>query len=149
MSTKSGRILALDVGTKRVGVAFSDPLGLSAQPGPTLERRPSAPFYKRLATLIAEKEIGTVVVGLPIGQEGQLSGGSHEAVQTLLLECRKRFPEVEWTTCDERYTSLEATEILRSAPRKRRQQKGLRDRIAAQLILERYLHERSSQKEQP
>ncbi|MCG3200081.1 MAG: Holliday junction resolvase RuvX [Candidatus Omnitrophica bacterium] len=149
MSAKSGRILALDVGTKRVGVAFSDPLGLSAQPGPTLARRPSAPFYERLASLIAEKEIETVVVGLPIGQEGQRSGISHEAVQALLLECRKRFPEVEWTTCDERYTSIEASEILLAAPKKRRAEKGLRDQIAAQLILERYLHERPPSKEQP
>ncbi len=149
MNAKAGRILALDVGTKRVGVAWSDPLGLTAQPGPTLERRPSAHFYARLTALIAEQGITTVVVGLPIGQDGQLSGPSHEAVQALLLECGKRFPDVEWTTCDERYTSIEAAEILLAAPRKHRREKGLRDRIAAQLILERYLRDRPTRLEQP
>jgi len=140
MSTTRGesRILALDVGKVRVGVAISDPMGLTAQPGPTLSRNPAIEFHKNLAKCIEEYRVGTIVLGLPLGLKGQ-KGESYRDVQVLLEEIRERHPSLLFETCDERFTSSMAQQASREAPRKRKRQKGLVDRIAAQLILQTYL----------
>lgn len=146
MTLPEKRILALDVGEKRVGVAVSDPLGITAQPGPTLERYPNAVFMKQLGELIAQAPAGEVVVGLPVGLKGQRSGKSFEAVMSLLEACREHWPQVEWKTWDERFTTVQAIQTLTSAPKKKREQKGLRDQIAAQLILDSYLRLKASRR---
>ncbi len=145
MPPSEKRILALDVGEVRVGTAISDPAGLTAQPGPTLERRPDASFFKQLGEIIEQGPAGEVVVGLPVSLKGQRSGKSCEAVMSLLEECRVRWPGINWKTWDERFTTTEAIQTLTAAPKKKRQQKGLRDRIAAQLILDSYLRSRPRQ----
>ncbi len=142
MTILETRILALDVGESRVGVAISDPLGLTAQPGPTLERRPNTSFFTHLGELLKQGPVSEVVVGLPVGLKGQRSGKSYEAVMALLEECRVRWPQITWKTWDERFTTTAAIQTLSAAPKKKRQQKGLRDQIAAQLILDSYLRSR-------
>lgn len=129
----------MDVGERRVGVAISDPLRISAQPGPVIPRKPDAEFFETLANLIKEWDIKEAVVGLPRGLRGQ-KGSTYDSVEKLLVELRRRWPEVAWLPWDERMTTREAEGVLSLAPLKRRREKGLRDRIAAQLILESYLH---------
>jgi putative Holliday junction resolvase len=136
------RILALDPGEARVGVAISDPLGLSAQPLPTLKRRPSGKFYEQLGRLLEDWSVSEVVVGLPVGPKGEQSGKGCESVLRVLEECRKLWPQVTWRTQDERFTTQEAIELLKMAPKKKRETKGLRDQLAAQMILEGYLARR-------
>jgi putative holliday junction resolvase len=142
MTTSQQRILALDVGESRVGTSISDPLGLTAQPGPTLDRKPDTAFFAKLGEIIEQGTVIEVVLGLPVGLKGQRSGKSFEAVMELFEECRKRWPEVIWKTWDERFTTVTAIQTLSSAPKKKRQQKGLRDQIAAQLILDSYMRSR-------
>jgi putative Holliday junction resolvase len=142
MTILEKRILALDPGESRVGVAISDPLGITAQPGPTLERQPHASFLRQLGDLIGQGPVSEVVVGLPVGLKGQRTGKSCEAILALVEECRARWPQVVWKTWDERFTTVEAIHTLAAAPKKKRRQKGLRDQIAAQLILDSYLRSR-------
>ncbi|MCA9440710.1 MAG: Holliday junction resolvase RuvX [Candidatus Omnitrophica bacterium] len=132
------RILALDVGTVRVGVAISDPLGLTAQPLPTIQRKPDRAFFEGLAALIDEYEITVLVLGLPIGLSGQ-RGDSFQRVEALRGELAQRWPSLVIERVDERFTSSMAQEVTKNAPRKRKQKKGLTDQIAAQLILQDYL----------
>lgn len=132
------RILGLDVGKARVGVAMSDPLGLTAQPLPTLPREPEKTFLASLAKIIETHRVTMVVLGLPLGLKGQ-KGSSHDDVMVLLRRCQERWPDLGWETQDERFTSSMANEILRDAPRGRKRKKGLTDQIAAQLILQDYL----------
>jgi putative Holliday junction resolvase len=146
ISPPEKRTLALDLGEKRVGVAVSDPLGLTAQPGPTLARRPSGVFFEKLGNLLKEWSVETVVVGLPISERGQRGGKSYDSVMGLLARFQERWPEIVWETWDERYTTQEAVEILETAPRNKRRQKGLRDQIAAQLILTEYLRSKEAGK---
>ena len=138
MVSNQGRVLALDVGSIRVGVAISDPLRISAQPGPTLSRLPDALFFENLAKIIQEWDISEGVVGLPRGLKGQ-RGTTYDAVSGLLNQLRERWPAIEWNPWEERFSTKEAVEILKSAPKRKRNQKGIRDRIAAQLILDSYL----------
>lgn len=132
------RVLALDIGKVRVGVAVSDPMGLTAQPCPTLKRQPHQEFIENLAQLIEKYQVRTVVAGLPIGLKGQ-KGSSYHDVLSLRDEMRKRWPEVRFETCDERFTSTMAQQIVRNAPKGKKRNKGLTDQIAAQLILQHYL----------
>lgn len=141
MGSDVARTLALDIGTERVGVAISDPLGITAQPERTLSRSPDEKFFGSLDNLIKEWSVAEVVVGLPRGLSGQC-GESAQTTLDLLEEFKRRWPGIRWSTWDERFTTLAADRALRSAPKKTRRQKGIRDRIAAQLILEGYLQYR-------
>lgn len=137
--TTENRILALDIGEKRVGTAISDPLGYTAQPGPTLDRKPEEPFWHMLGELLATWSVRCVVIGLPIGLSGQRSGSSYQAVMEFLRLAQARWPAIEWKTWDERLTTTQAIQVLSNAPGKKRRNKALRDQIAAQLILDSYL----------
>ena len=128
----------MDVGECRVGVAISDQLRVTAQPGPKIPRKPDNEFFGTLANLIQEWDVREAAVGLPRGLKGQ-KGTTYDSVIELLAECRKRWPQLVWTPWEERFTTKEAELILRAAPRKQRREKGLRDQVAAQLILESYL----------
>ncbi|MCC6732476.1 MAG: Holliday junction resolvase RuvX [Candidatus Omnitrophica bacterium] len=133
------RILALDIGEKRVGTAISDPLGYTAQPGPTLDRKPEEQFWRKLEELLATWSVRRAVVGLPIGLGGQKTSPSYIAVMEFLRQAQQKWPEIEWKTWDERLTTTQAIQILSAAPGKKRRDKSLRDQIAAQLILDSYL----------
>jgi len=145
MNEEQPRILALDIGRVRVGVAVSDPLQLTAQPGPTLDREPSGKFFEDLGRLIDQWSIRTAVVGLPIGLKGQRSGDSYADVQGLLEELERRWPAVTWGSLDERFTTAIAESTLALAPKKKRREKGIRDQMAAQIILEGYLRSKEAE----
>jgi len=146
MEPEKGRVLALDVGTRRVGVAVSDPLRMTAQGGPTLERYPTKSFVESLAKLVVDWDIKEVAVGLPRGLNGR-KGSTYDSVSELIEELRNRWPDIRWTPWEERFTTVEAVNVLKSAPRRKRREKGARDRIAAQLILQSYLqfHDRDEE----
>lgn len=144
MKLESGekRVLALDVGTVRVGLALSDPLGMTAQPGPTLQRQPEHEFYEKLGEFIESHDVSLVVLGLPIGLKGQ-KGSSFREVQRVLEEIRVRWPAIGVDTFDERFSSTMARQVTQAIPKKRKQKKGLVDQIAAQLILQGYLESKN------
>lgn len=128
-----GRILAIDPGERRVGLAVSDPLGITAQGLATFDRRTDGDFIARLEALVEQYGVVRVVVGNPISLSGAEGEGSALA-RRLADEIARRFGlEVElW---DERLSSAEALRTLAGT----RAHKKTVDRVAAVLILQGYL----------
>ena len=131
------RIVAVDYGTKRVGVALADPLRLFAQPYGTFSQDEAV---ARLRMLHAEEGLAVVVVGWPLTEAGE-EGAATQRVQQYINRLRKVLPGVALVKWDERYTSELAKERLKEAGgrQKRRADKGRVDAAAAGIILEEYL----------
>jgi putative Holliday junction resolvase len=132
-----GRILALDVGKKRIGLAVSDLLGWTAQGLETLERNRIREDLKRLKELARQWNVRTLLVGRPLhmsGDESRQSIYTREFAQR--LEEHLELPVVFW---DERLTSLEAERVLKEGGVSLEKRKGAVDRLAAVLLLESYL----------
>jgi putative Holliday junction resolvase len=135
------RILGLDVGDKTLGVAVSDELGLTAQ-GVTVRRRSSlADDMAFLCEMRTRYEATAIVVGLPKNMDGSLGS---QAQKTLAFIARVRqacaVPVIAW---DERLTTQAAERVLLEANTSRRRRKQVRDRLAAQFILQSYLEWRA------
>ena len=131
------RILALDVGERRIGVAVSDPLGLTAQPQPTIDRQAVADPVDTVAALVAQFAASAVVVGLPLTLRGERGPQAQKvAAFADALRARVACPVEYW---DERFSTHESHRSLRDAPRHKRRQRALVDQGAAQVILQGYL----------
>jgi putative Holliday junction resolvase len=131
-----GRVLGLDVGEKRVGVALSDETRTLARPWFTLTRASKQADFARLATACAEQQIETIVIGLPKTLRNE-EGPQARRVRRYAAELQAalNLPIEFW---DERFSSLEAQERLASSSRKPRA-KGEIDSAAAAIILQGYL----------
>jgi putative Holliday junction resolvase len=130
-------VLGLDLGTKRIGLAISDHGRRIAFPAGMLERRGTKQDLAALARLITEREVGRVVVGLPVHMSGR-RGPEAEAA----LRFARRLAEatgVPVDTLDERWTTVEAERALREMGRPKAKQKGLVDSVAASILLRAYL----------
>ena len=131
------RILAIDFGTKRMGLAVSDALGMTAQGLPTLERTRIADDLARLLALVEEYSVQLVLVGNPIGHSGAETAMS-QLVAEFVEKLRRRLPcPVELR--DERLTSAEANRTLRDAGLSIAKRQRAVDRMAAVLLLQSYL----------
>lgn len=132
-----GRVMALDLGEKRIGIALSDTTRTIATPHSVLGRKSRADDFAHYARLVAEHQVNLIVVGLPItlaGQEGQraawvrdYAGGLSQAVAV---------PVEFW---DESLTTVSATASLHAAGRRGKKAKEKVDAVAAALILQSYL----------
>lgn len=132
------RYLGLDVGTKRVGVAVSDEMGLTAQPVLTLERkRNPRDDLRSLARLARRFGVVAIVVGHPLHLSGELSPRAART-QAFAAELRE-FTALPVHLWDERLTTHEAHRILYEAGRERRRHRKLVDQVAATLILQSFL----------
>lgn len=131
------RILALDIGTKRTGVALSDELQTFASPNTVLPMENKNIWIKNLSNIIEENEVGQVVVGLPLNQHGE-SGKDAESVGKIIALLRERLkvPVIEW---DERFTTVQAERALISADVSRQKRKEVIDKVAAAILLQSYL----------
>jgi len=130
------RILALDYGRRRIGVALSDPLGIMAHGQETLTRVNIRTDMLTLKTLISEQGVGQIVVGLPLHMSGQESELSREARSfAFRLSEESGVPFLMW---DERMSSIEANRYLAESGRSK-DKRGNVDRMAAELILNSYL----------
>jgi putative Holliday junction resolvase len=140
MMEKAGermRCLGLDLGDKRIGIAISDELGITAQGLQTLERRNLRTDMAALQALVEAHGVTAIVVGMPRnmdGSYGERAAITERFIKALEVACQR--PCIPW---DERLTSRQADRVLRSANQHRRQPKAVRDRIAAQLILQSYI----------
>ena len=131
------RILALDVGERRIGVALSDPLGYTAQPLAVLTRRGGAEDVEAVAALVEAHHVSRVVVGLPLTLRGAV-GASAQRVRSFAGRVGQRIAvPVEFV--DERFTTAESERVLLAADASRRRRKQVIDQMAAQLILQQYL----------
>lgn len=134
------RILGIDYGERRIGVAVSDPLGISAQPLPTVtRRRGKRPPYAELERIVAEWEAGALVIGLPLTPEGEESDWTAEVRAFGDRLAQRTSLPVHFV--DERMTSARAERAMRAIgiSRSRRQQKERVDAAAAILILQAHL----------
>ena len=134
------RILSLDFGSKTIGLAVSDPLGLTAQGLPTLRRKNKRTDFEALGDVIRRYEVAEIVLGLPLHMSGR-AGIQAERAQQFAEELRKRFslPVHLW---DERLTSAEANRVLRESEMSIRRRGEVVDRLAAVLILQSFLERR-------
>jgi putative Holliday junction resolvase len=135
------RVLALDVGSRRIGMAVSDPLGITAQGIETLKRTNKRSDFEQLQSVIERYEVGEVVVGYPLHMSGQ-AGAQSLKIAEFAEQLRRRFalPVHLW---DERLTSAEANRLLRETEMSIRRRGQVVDRMAATLILQSFLDRRA------
>ncbi len=131
------RILALDHGSKRIGVALSDELKMIAQPLEYIPAEPFARFLARLKELLRDKEVELVLVGMPRNMDGSY-GPAALKVQDFVAALRKAVT-VPIETWDERLTSVQANRLLIEANVHREKRKEKVDKMAAALLLQAYL----------
>jgi putative Holliday junction resolvase len=136
---RRGRILALDFGTKNVGLATSDELGIAVRPLPSMPNRNRRDLLHRLKTAVEELAIESLVIGIPLNMDGS-TGAAVERVQRFMQLLQKNLG-LPLSEVDERLSTVEAAEIWRGM--NARQQKKYRtlDSLAAAIILERFLRE--------
>jgi putative Holliday junction resolvase len=131
------RIMGLDVGTRTIGMAISDELGLTAQGLKTLIRKSMEEDLKEISTVINQFEITKIVVGLPKNMNGTLGSQAEAVLKWVeILKDRIRVPVVTW---DERLSTVGASRVLLEADLSRRKRKKVIDKLAAVLILQGYL----------
>jgi len=131
------RILALDLGKRRIGLAISDPLGITAQGLPNLVRTNKRADLDALEKLIREREVGQILMGNPInmgGAEGRQSGWVREFAEA--LQKRTGLPLKLW---DERLTTVEAGRVLRSSGISIEKRAAVVDKLSAVILLQSYL----------
>ena len=131
------RIMALDVGSKRIGVALSDPLKITAQGLQTFQRTVLEEDIKGLWQLIDEHEVSQLVVGLPQNMDGSIGFKAEEVQQFIADLTAERKIEVIWI--DERLTTVSAERVLLEADVSRAKRKKVIDKMAAVVILQSYL----------
>ena len=129
--------LGIDWGERRVGVAVSDPVGIIAMPLVTLEVTSDADAVAQLKPIVVEKECEMIVVGMPFNMNGT-KGPIHEKAERF-MNMLSEAVDVGVTGWDERMSSMAADRALNDAQLDNRQKKGIRDRVAAQIILQNYL----------
>ena len=131
------RILALDPGSKRVGVALSDELKLIAQPLEFIPAEPFAAFLNRLKTLLQEKVVELILVGMPRNMDGSY-GPAALKVQEFVAALRTALT-VPIKTWDERLTTAQANRLLIQGKVRRDKRKIKVDQTAAAILLQSYL----------
>ncbi|KYD11176.1 Holliday junction resolvase RuvX [Caldibacillus debilis] len=138
------RIMGLDVGTKTVGVAVSDPFGWTAQGVETIaiDEEQDEYGWERLGKLIAEYQVDQIVIGFPKNMDGS-TGPRAEAVRRYAAMAEERFhiPVILW---DERLSTMAAERILLTADMSRKKRKKVIDKMAAVMILQNYLDSKKS-----
>lgn len=139
----AGRILGLDVGARRIGMAVSDPLGITAQGIETLQRRNKRTDFEQLRRVIREYRVKEIVVGLPLRMSGA-EGIQSEKMRIFAEELRKRF-KLPVHLFDERLTSAEANRLLRETELSIEKRGKAVDRMAAVLILQGWMESRGQE----
>ena len=136
------RILGLDVGSKTIGLAVSDPLGITAQGLKTLRRQNKRLDFQQLGQVVREYEVAEIVVGYPLRMSGA-EGTQAEKMQRFAEELRQRFrlPVHLW---DERLSSAQANRLLRETEMSIGRRREVVDRMAAVLILQSWMEARGS-----
>lgn len=134
------RTMGIDYGDKRVGIALSDPLGITAQGYGTLENTGGKKLFEQIVTVVKEKQVSQIVVGLPKNMDN--SQGFRSEATYAFVERLKTYTDVPVTLWDERLTTVEAHGYLNEMDVRGKRRKAVVDTVAACLILENYLRGR-------
>jgi len=132
------RCLGIDVGKKRIGVAVSDPLGITAQPLEMVARDGQGSEWKRFPEIFKEYSPETAVIGLPVNMDGT-EGEQADAVRLFAKTFSRKFPDIRIVFQDERLTTAASERLLIEAGMRRSKRRTKRDIIAATLILQTWL----------
>ncbi len=138
------RTLALDLGRKKIGLAVSDALGITAQPLEVLLRKSNRDVLRHIKDIVRDMKVSEVVVGLPLNMDGTAGEKAREAYG--FVEELKGELDVPVRLWDERLTTLEANRILIEADVSRSKRRKVDDKLAAQLILQSYLGARDKKR---
>ncbi|NLC12351.1 MAG: Holliday junction resolvase RuvX [Firmicutes bacterium] len=136
------RIMALDLGDKKIGVAVSDPMKITAQSLTTLTREGWAKDLAKIRDLVEKYNVSEIIIGLPLNMNG--SAGSTAQQYMKFARRLSRALNIKIITQDERLTSLQANRVLLQGKVKRAKRKKLVDKVAASYILESYLSQRKN-----
>ncbi len=131
------RIIGIDYGEKRIGIAISDPLGITAQGLPTIERTNIQEDMQKILNIIREKEVGEIVVGLPKHMNNSLGEKAQEVL--VFVDLLKKHSNLPVSVIDERLSTVRAQRAMLEGNLSRKKRKDRVDMIAAQLILQDYL----------
>jgi putative Holliday junction resolvase len=131
------RYLAIDHGTRRMGIAISDELKIIAQPLEYIPSEPLGGFFARLKQIIGEKQVELIVVGLPRNMDGTY-GPAAEKVRAFVALCAREV-SLPIRTLDERLTSAQANRVLLQGNVRRRDRKENVDKMAAAILLQSFL----------
>ena len=130
------RILGIDFGERRIGLALSDALGITAQGLPTLDTKKIKDICTHLENIIKEKNVAKVVVGMPKNMNGTIGSKGMEVKEFIQALIKKtKIDVIPW---DERLSSVQSLKAMREMGTKQKH-KGVVDRISATLILQSYL----------
>ncbi len=136
------RIMALDLGTRTIGVAVSDVTGLIANGIETVRRTSPERDFSRLEQLVAQWEIGEIVLGYPKNMNGTI-GERAKVSEQFAEELKERFPGISVVLWDERLSTVAAERVLIDADLQRKKRRKVIDMMAAVVILQNYLDSRS------
>ncbi len=140
--SEHGRILAVDPGTKRIGLALSDELGITAQGLETIEAQGGQADIDGITAVARQHGAAEIVVGRPVRLDGSIGPAAESAGElATALQEQLKIPVHLW---DERLTTAQAERTMLEAGLSRARRKSLRDRMAAQLILQNYLDAREA-----
>ncbi len=134
------RILALDHGTKRIGIAVSDELKMIAQPLEFVPAEPLTKFLERLKEVLRDKEVELILVGMPRNMDGSYGPAAAKAKE--FVEAVKQAVNVPVQTWDERLTTVQANRLLIQGGVRREKRKEKVDKMAAAILLQSYLDSR-------
>lgn len=138
------RVLALDIGDKRIGVALSDPTQTLASPFTIIERTDDDTTIQEIVKIISDKDVSYVIVGLPQSLDGSI-GYQAEKVQSFTQQLEKRLT-IPAEYRDERFTTVAAVQLKREASKGKLSRKTRFDAMAAAIILQEYLDEKAKTK---
>jgi putative Holliday junction resolvase len=130
--------MALDLGTKTIGVAVSDVTGLIARGVETLHRQGNVKDFARLDEIIHQEEVNVVVIGYPKNMNGSI-GERAKASEAYREELAKRYPQMKIVLWDERLSTVAAEKVLVAADMQRKKRRKIIDMMAAVVILQNYL----------
>lgn len=136
-----GRLIGIDVGTRRIGLARTDLLRMSVNPIDTFSPQE---IWGQLQDLVEESRILAFVVGWPTSLSGEKTS-STEMAERFIRKLEKKFPDIPVHRIDERYSSVEAVEqmVATGVPKQKRREKGRVDRVAAALLLQWFMEQNS------
>lgn len=133
----AGRVIGLDVGDVRIGVAVSDPLGIIAQPHTVIQRTELAKDLEAIRAVVVDREATRIVAGLPLNREGKPGPQAEKVLE--FIEALRPVAGVDIETQDERFSSAAAERMLIDANVSRKGRKKVIDKIAAHHILQTWL----------
>lgn len=129
------RVMAIDYGKNRVGIALSDPLGVISQPLTTIKVKSQKALFGQILEIIQQSDVGLIIIGNPLSHKGEATKMSEQISR--FMKQLKKMTDIEIKLWDERFTSQYAMNLMKEI--KVKKQKDLVDQVAASIMLDEYL----------